>query len=183
MRAARTSSPFQGLLTVVQAARGMVSGRGGRAMDEQFNEATAYSLHEPHLELPPPQRAGFVPLVLTAPPDATRVEIPRTDVVVGRHSRADVRLALPEISRRHCRFSFSDGQWRITDLHSLNGVWVNGERVHEAIVYDGDRVRLGCCVLTIEQGTPRRGAAPATPSAGDAGVLRNVAEMLPRQAS
>src|SRR5947208_1459728 len=103
-------------------------------MDEQFNDATAYSLHEPHLELPPPQRAGFVPLVLTAPPEATHIEITRTEAIVGRHSRADVRLALPEISRRHCQFNYVDGQWRVIDLHSLNGVWVNGERVQEAVV-------------------------------------------------
>jgi pSer/pThr/pTyr-binding forkhead associated (FHA) protein len=150
-------------------------------MDEQVNDETAYSLHEPHLELPLPQRAGFVPLVLTVPPDAARVEITRSDAILGRHSRADVRLALPEISRRHCRFSF-DGQWRVTDLHSLNGVWVNGERVQEAVVYDGDHLRLGCCVVTVEQGTPRRESSPARANDFEIGGPENVAEALPRQA-
>jgi pSer/pThr/pTyr-binding forkhead associated (FHA) protein len=150
-------------------------------MDEPFNDETAYALHEPHLELPPPQRAGFVPLVLTVPPDAKRVEITRNEAILGRHSRADVRLALPEISRRHCRFNF-DGQWHVTDLQSLNGVWVNGERVHEAVVYDGDHLRLGCCVLTIEQGTPRRESAPAGANDFEIGGPQNVAETLPRQA-
>jgi pSer/pThr/pTyr-binding forkhead associated (FHA) protein len=150
-------------------------------MAEQFHDDTAVSLHEPHLQLPPPQRAGFLPLVLTVPPKATRVEISRTEAIVGRHSRADIRLALPEISRRHCRFSF-DGQWRVTDLHSLNGVWVNGERVQEAVVYDGDHLRLGCCVLTVEQGTPRRESAPSRANDFEIGGSQNVAEALPRQA-
>ncbi|HYV37887.1 MAG TPA: FHA domain-containing protein, partial [Gemmataceae bacterium] len=67
-----------------------------------------------------------------------------------RHSAADVRLALPDVSRRHCRFVFSDGSWRVFDLNSLNGVFVNGERLQEATVFHGDRIRIGSLTFECE---------------------------------
>lgn len=36
-----------------------------------------------------------------------------------------------------------DGAWRIVDLGSSNGTWVNGRRVVEAGVRPGDELRLG----------------------------------------
>src|SRR5262249_50890628 len=70
------------------------------------------------------------------------------DMLVGRHSCADVRLSLPDVSRRHCRFVFADGSWRVVDMNSLNGLFVNGERLQEATLFHGDRIRIGS--LTFE---------------------------------
>src|SRR5207247_535425 len=64
--------------------------------------------------------AGFVPLRLVLQPGGLCVEVNRPDMLVGRHSTADVRLSLPDISRRHCRFIFADGTWRVVDLSSFN---------------------------------------------------------------
>ena len=93
---------------------------------------------------------GFVPLVLVLEPIALRIEVQRPDVIVGRHSEAEVRLALPEISRRHCRLAFENQQWRVYDLKSLNGVFVNGERMQEATLYDGDHLQLGTFIFLVE---------------------------------
>jgi pSer/pThr/pTyr-binding forkhead associated (FHA) protein len=102
--------------------------------------------NEPEIELP----ADFVPLRLLLQPGGLCVELNKPDMLIGRHSTADVRLSLPDISRRHCRFTFSDGSWRVFDLSSLNGVFVNGERLHEATVFHGDRVRLGSLTFEVE---------------------------------
>ena len=48
------------------------------------------------------------------------------DMLIGRHSQADIRLPLPDVSRRHCRFFFGEGVWQVLDLNSLNGVFLNG---------------------------------------------------------
>jgi pSer/pThr/pTyr-binding forkhead associated (FHA) protein len=94
--------------------------------------------------------AGFVPLFLVLEPVGPRLEVHRPDVVVGRHSDAEVRLGFADISRRHCRLHFEDQHWRVYDLHSLNGVFVNGERMQEATLYPGDQLQLGTCVFLVE---------------------------------
>jgi pSer/pThr/pTyr-binding forkhead associated (FHA) protein len=84
-----------------------------------------------------------VPLRLVLQPSGLVLEVLRSDVVVGRHSQADVRLPLPDVSRRHCRLVFTEGAWQVTDLNSLNGVYVNDERVPSATLHHRDRLRLG----------------------------------------
>ncbi len=93
---------------------------------------------------------GFVPLRLVLEPIGLRVEVRKPEVIVGRHSQAEVRLALPEISRRHCRLAFENQQWHVYDLNSLNGVFVNGERMQEATLYDGDHLQLATFVFLVE---------------------------------
>jgi len=67
----------------------------------------------------------------------------------GRHSDADIRLTLPDISRRHLPAGFSESEWRVHDLSSLNGVFVNGEQVQEAALYHGDALQLGSSVFVV----------------------------------
>jgi pSer/pThr/pTyr-binding forkhead associated (FHA) protein len=101
---------------------------------------------EPELELP----ADFVTLRLLLQPGGLCVELPKADMLVGRHSSADLRLSLPDISRRHCRFVFEGGNWRVCDLNSLNGIFVNGERLHDATLFHGDRLRIGSLTFAVD---------------------------------
>ena len=71
-------------------------------------------------------------------------------MVLGRHSEADVRLPLPDVSRRHCRFVFSAGHWRVIDLGSLNGIYVNGEPVQQAELHHSDTLRIGGFVFEVD---------------------------------
>jgi pSer/pThr/pTyr-binding forkhead associated (FHA) protein len=71
------------------------------------------------------------------------VECTQASVMIGRHSTADVRLPLPEVSRRHCRLIFADGRWQLFDLNSLNGVFLNGEKVQQAVLRHRDELRIG----------------------------------------
>jgi pSer/pThr/pTyr-binding forkhead associated (FHA) protein len=64
-------------------------------------------------------------------------------MLMGRHSDADVRLPLPDVSRRHCRFLFTDGAWEVFDLDSLNGIFINGERLKHAVLRDQDVLTVG----------------------------------------
>ena len=114
--------------------------------------------------------AGFVPLRLFAELERVHIEVNRSIAIFGRHSGAELRFIFAEVSRRHCRFVFEKGQWRIYDLDSLNGIILNGERVIEATLYAGDRLRIGCVNLLVESATPPRG--------GD-DKLRQIAKALP----
>jgi pSer/pThr/pTyr-binding forkhead associated (FHA) protein len=105
--------------------------------------------HRPsqHAEPLPPD---FVPLRLILQPSGLMVELTRSNVVVGRHSEADVRLPLPDVSRRHCRFLFGNGHWAVMDLNSLNGVYVNEEPVGQMTLKQGDRVRIGGFTFAVD---------------------------------
>ncbi len=115
------------------------------------NESAAHALQGPHKE---PFPAGFVPLRLLLLPGGLSIELARPDMLLGRHSSADIRLALPDVSRRHCRFVFEHGSWKVIDLKSLNGVFVNGERMHEAVLYEGDQLRLGSFTFQVRLDYP-----------------------------
>jgi pSer/pThr/pTyr-binding forkhead associated (FHA) protein len=148
----------------------------------QAFEAAGHALQGPHKD---PRQSdlplGFVPLELTLLPAGPSVELDRPDMVIGRHSGADVRLALPDVSRRHCRLVFQHGSWKIMDLKSLNGIYVNGERMQEATLYDGDTVRLGGFTFTVRLVTqPRIVPMPERNAADQNDVLQQIAEVLPR---
>src|SRR5438552_1129853 len=107
-------------------------------------EAVALSLPAllwPHTDEDAPPTALLLRLVLQ--PAGPVVEVTRPDLVVGRHSQADVRLPLPDVSRRHCRLVYADGNWDVSDLNSLNGVFLNGERVRQATLRHDDELRIG----------------------------------------
>lgn len=65
--------------------------------------------------------------------------------LIGRSHNADVELPFPSVSRVHAVLSRnSKGVWRINDIFSKGGVWVNGERVRTDghVVKDGDIINL-----------------------------------------
>jgi pSer/pThr/pTyr-binding forkhead associated (FHA) protein len=111
--------------------------------------------HQPHAAEAAP--AGFVPLRLLLQPSGAAIEVDRSDSIVGRHSEADVRLPLPDVSRRHCRLSFVEGCWQVIDLNSLNGTHVNGEAVLQAPLEPGDLLRVGGFTFAVEVGRPGPG--------------------------
>lgn len=70
--------------------------------------------------------------------------------LIGRSVSADVRLCYPGVGRTHAVLSRSDtGLWKICDIFSKNGVWVNGVKVGSAggQVRNGDVINLGGLVL------------------------------------
>jgi len=70
--------------------------------------------------------------------------------VIGRDDRCDLQLTHATVSRRHALLKPVDGQWTITDLGSMNGIRVNGWRVHgEAPLRPGDALDIGDLHLRI----------------------------------
>lgn len=67
---------------------------------------------------------------------------------VGRGMTADVRLDDHTVSARHAIVVLRADRLRILDDRSTNGTVVNGRRVDEAELHDGDVVVLGRVVLT-----------------------------------
>jgi predicted nucleic acid-binding Zn-ribbon protein len=63
---------------------------------------------------------------------------------IGRSLAADVRFDDPTVSRRHALIVRGPDGVRVLDDRSLNGVFVNGERVEWRTLQDSDEVLVGC---------------------------------------
>jgi ABC transport system ATP-binding/permease protein len=65
------------------------------------------------------------------------------DVIVGSDLRADLRMAHPLIARAHLLLRFDHGRWIAVDNNSLNGVFLNGQRVPVVDIRDGQSINIG----------------------------------------
>jgi hypothetical protein len=68
--------------------------------------------------------------------------------LVGRHPESDIFLDDVTVSRRHAEFYRQGGRFTVRDVGSLNGTYVNRERIEEANLNDGDEVQIGKFRLT-----------------------------------
>lgn len=72
-------------------------------------------------------------------------------VIVGRCPTADVTINDSSISRRHCQFSIDpEGALVVRDLGSLNGIYINQQRIEKAVVQPGTEVQIGAITLRPE---------------------------------
>ena len=62
---------------------------------------------------------------------------------IGRSLAADVRFDDPTVSRRHALIHRGEGKSRVLDDRSLNGVFLNGERVEWHELQNGDEIAIG----------------------------------------
>ena len=91
--------------------------------------------------------------------DRRVVPLPAEITHVGRGLSADVRLDDATVSRKHAVIVRRDDDVVILDDRSKNGVWVNGDRVSEARLGDGDEIRLGRVPLKFLTAAPQAAAA------------------------
>ncbi|QQR91698.1 MAG: diguanylate cyclase [Myxococcales bacterium] len=63
--------------------------------------------------------------------------------VLGRSSKADIRLDGEGVSRQHCRVQLEKDKLQIIDLQSRNGVYFQGNRVDQLEINEGEKIALG----------------------------------------
>lgn len=86
-------------------------------------------------------------LVLSEPCLGSRVLLAEAPVEIGRGARGGLLIDADSVSRRHARVDWQGTAHRIVDLGSTNGTFVNGSRVKEHELRDGDRVQIGKVLL------------------------------------
>jgi pSer/pThr/pTyr-binding forkhead associated (FHA) protein len=75
--------------------------------------------------------------------DAVAFALEREWTRIGRSLAADIRFDDPTVSRRHALIVRQPDGLRVLDDRSLNGVFVNGERVEWSTLADGDEIVIG----------------------------------------
>ncbi|HMM28994.1 MAG TPA: FHA domain-containing protein [Aggregatilineaceae bacterium] len=76
------------------------------------------------------------------------------DVLVGRSTACDVRVADPKVSRRHFLVRYANGQFFMQDQQSSRGTKVNGERVMARRLDDGDTIAFGDSLMVFRVDRP-----------------------------
>jgi len=88
--------------------------------------------------------AGTALLVVRRGPNAgSRFLLDSDLTLVGRHPDSDIFLDDVTVSRRHAEFYRQGGRFTVRDVGSLNGTYVNRERIEEADLSGGDEVQIG----------------------------------------
>lgn len=89
-------------------------------------------------------RPGTAMLVVRRGPNAgSRFLLDRDVTTVGRHSESDIFLDDITVSRRHAEFRRDGEDFSVSDVGSLNGTYVNKERIDSAPLTGGDEVMIG----------------------------------------
>jgi hypothetical protein len=74
---------------------------------------------------------------------------PGGQVCIGRSSDIDVVLIEDMVSRRHAQITIDGDTLKIEDLGSTNGTFVNGERITETKLQQGDRILIGTSIMKL----------------------------------
>ncbi len=82
-------------------------------------------------------------VVLRGPNTGARFLLDDDEVSSGRHPDSDIFLDDVTVSRKHAVFSRSDEGFVVRDVGSLNGTYVNRNRIDQAVLVTGDEVQIG----------------------------------------
>jgi FHA domain/zinc-ribbon domain len=134
-----------------------VAGEPDYAEEPAFDYSAAESL--------PPGTALLV--VLRGPNAGSRFLLDHDFTSTGRHPDSDIFLDDVTVSRRHAEF-YRHGAERFTvrDVGSLNGTYVNRERIEEAELFGGDEVQIGKFRLLFLTRSPEVGRRRGTGAQG-----------------
>ena len=82
-------------------------------------------------------------VVRRGPNSGSRFLLDSDTTTAGRHPSSDIFLDDVTVSRRHAEFIRTADGFSVRDVGSLNGTYVNRERIDEANLNDGDEVQIG----------------------------------------
>ena len=106
-----------------------------------FQAVEPESDEDTHLKDLEPGQACLI--VRRGPAAGTKFILDKKVVAVGRHPQSDIFLNDITVSRRHAEVRLEGDAYTVSDLGSLNGTYVNRERVDRSEVASGDELQIG----------------------------------------
>ena len=94
-------------------------------------------------------------VVLRGPNTGARFLLDADEVTTGRHPDSDIFLDDVTVSRKHATFRRDGDDFLVRDVGSLNGTYVNRERIDDVALKTGDEVQIGKFRLVFYAGVAR----------------------------
>lgn len=112
--------------------------------NDNWDDETTDHAHIQSLTARSPQNRRACLTVLTGSRSGHIVKMKDGSIVVGRATKAELRVEDDGISRHHASISNESGRAWIEDLGSRNGTFVNGERIDNKVeLREGDKIQVG----------------------------------------
>ena len=73
------------------------------------------------------------------------------ELIIGRADDATIRMPSARLSRHHARLKRRGEEYSIRDDESRNGIFLNGVKVHSAVLRDGDIIQVADCVFAYRE--------------------------------
>ena len=109
---------------------------------DELREATAADTERAAAVEGLPSGAGML-VVKRGPNAGSRFLLDEPVTSAGRHPDSDIFLDDVTVSRRHAEFHLESDEFRVVDVGSLNGTYVNREPVDSAVLANGDEIQIG----------------------------------------
>ncbi len=110
-------------------------------------------------------RTSALLIMQRGPSAGARFLLDAEKTVAGRSVDADIFLDDVTVSRRHAEFVREGDDFTVRDIGSLNGTYINRNRIDSAVLRSGDEVQIGKYRLTFHPSPGREsGRAPASTS-------------------
>lgn len=91
-------------------------------------------------------------IIIKGADDGRQFDLSEPVYTVGRDSSSQMRLHDTEVSRRHAEFRKTGKTYRLVDMGSANGTFVNNEQIKEVELRQGDHIRIGQSILVFSAG-------------------------------
>jgi len=90
----------------------------------------------------------------SAPPQVVgqNDDLPEDSLTIGRSRSNSIVLDDMLVSRRHVVITADDEGLLLRDLGSRNGTFVNGRRVEQTLLHEGDRIGIGASTFEVRDG-------------------------------
>ena len=123
--------------------------------DEQTMNVPIEPVTGETITVDPAELSGAGLLVVTRGPNSgSKFEIDRDTTSIGRHPDSDIFLDDVTVSRRHVEITREGGQFQVRDAGSLNGTYLNRERIEQGQLSSGDELQVGTFRLLFLTGNP-----------------------------
>ncbi|MDR2439029.1 MAG: FHA domain-containing protein [Planctomycetaceae bacterium] len=91
------------------------------------------------------------------------IPLRKREIIVGRKDNCDIVLRFSNVSSQHCRLVLSSGYWYVLDMHSTNGIKLNGVRITDHRVDPGAALAISKHVFRLQYNPVENGAVGPPP--------------------